>query len=134
MMESAKNNVEETTENIAAEKISRRNFFSLAWKGLGIIAFLETAGVITTFFSSGRNKKPDESRQLLEAGQVSSFGPGTVSAFMGGRFYLARLKDGGFIAVSLRCTHLGCSVAWKNQRKDSYAPAILRLLISTEKY
>ena len=104
------------------EKISRRDFFSLAWKGLGIIAALEMAGIITAFFSSGRKKNIAESKQLLEAGPVNSFGPGTVSAFMGGRFYLARQQDGGFIALSLRCTHLGCSVSWEEKRKRFICP------------
>ena len=29
-----------------------------------------------------------------------------------GRFYLARLEDGGFLALYQRCTHLGCNVPW----------------------
>jgi cytochrome b6-f complex iron-sulfur subunit len=29
-----------------------------------------------------------------------------------GKFYLARLEDGGFLALSRTCTHLGCSVPW----------------------
>ena len=102
--------------------ISRRGFFSLAWKGLGIIAALETAGIITAFFSSGKNRNVAESKQLLEAGPVDSFGPATVSAFMGGRFFLARQQDGGFIALSLRCTHLGCSVSWEEKRKRFICP------------
>ena len=31
---------------------------------------------------------------------------------MRGKFYLVRLKDGGFLALSRTCTHLGCSVPW----------------------
>ena len=112
----------ETTETGQTSGISRRDFFSMAWKGLGIIAVLETAGVITAFFSSGKNKSPDSSRQLLEAGPVDSFGPATVSAFMGGRFYLARQQDGGFIALSLRCTHLGCSISWEENKKRFICP------------
>jgi cytochrome b6-f complex iron-sulfur subunit len=41
---------------------------------------------------------------------------------MGGRFYLARQKDGGFIALSLRCTHLGCSVSWEDDKKRFICP------------
>jgi cytochrome b6-f complex iron-sulfur subunit len=46
----------------------------------------------------------------------------TVSAFMGGRFYLARQQDGGFIALSLRCTHLGCAISWEENRKRFICP------------
>jgi cytochrome b6-f complex iron-sulfur subunit len=41
---------------------------------------------------------------------------------MGGRFYLARQQDGGFIALSLRCTHLGCSVSWEDAKKRFICP------------
>ncbi len=41
---------------------------------------------------------------------------------MGGRFYLARQKDGGFIALSLRCTHLGCSIAWEEKQNRFICP------------
>ena len=112
----------ETTKTGRAKGINRRDFFSMAWKGLGIIAVLEIGGIITAFFSSGRNRNVAESRQLLEAGPVDSFGPATVSAFMGGRFFLTRQQDGGFIALSLRCTHLGCSVSWEEKRKRFICP------------
>jgi cytochrome b6-f complex iron-sulfur subunit len=102
--------------------ISRRDFFGLAWKGLGIVAALEGLGMISAFFFSGKQKNTAGVKQLLEAGPVDSFGPGTVSAFLGGRFYLARLQDGGFIALSLRCTHLGCAISWEESRKRFNCP------------
>ena len=112
----------DSSETDQTSGISRRDFFSMAWKGLGIIAALEIGGIITAFFSSGRKRNIAESKQLLEAGPVNSFAPGTVSAFMGGRFYLARQQDGGFIALSLRCTHLGCSVSWEEKKKRFICP------------
>jgi len=105
-----------------AEKISRRDFFSMAWKGLGLIAGLEAIGMITAYFYSGKNKNASSAKQLLETGPVDSFGLNTVSAFMGGRFYLARQQDGGFIALSLRCTHLGCAVSWEENQKRFICP------------
>jgi cytochrome b6-f complex iron-sulfur subunit len=102
--------------------ITRRDFFGLAWKGLGILAGLEALGMITAFLFSGKNKNAAEPKQLFEAGPVDSFGPNTVSAFMGGRFYLARQQDGGFIALSLRCTHLGCAVSWEDRQKRFICP------------
>jgi cytochrome b6-f complex iron-sulfur subunit len=102
--------------------ITRRDFFGLAWKGLGIVVALETAGMITAYFFSGKNKKVSAPKQLLEAGPVESFAPGSVNAFMGGRFYLARQHDGGFIALSLRCTHLGCSISWEENKKRFICP------------
>jgi cytochrome b6-f complex iron-sulfur subunit len=103
-------------------QVSRRDFFNMAWKGLGILAGLEMAGIFTAYFFSGKNKNASAPKKLLEAGPVDSFGPNTVSSFMGGRFYLARQQDGGFIAVSLRCTHLGCAVSWEESRKRFICP------------
>ena len=85
----------------------------LAWKWLGII---------TAISSPGNQKKHLHPKQLLEAGPVDSFGLNTVSAFMGGRFYLARQQDGGFIALSLRCTHLGCAISWEENKKRFICP------------
>ena len=102
--------------------LTRRDFFSLAWKGLGILAGLEALGMIGAYFFSGKNRNAAAPKQLFEAGPVDSFGTGTVSAFMGGRFYLARQLDGGFIALSLRCTHLGCAVSWEENQKRFICP------------
>ena len=104
------------------DRISRRGFFSMAWKGLGILAALESAGMISAYIFSGKNKHTVAPKALLETGPMESFLPGSVSAFMGGRFYLARLQDGGFIALSLRCTHLGCSISWEENRKRFICP------------
>ena len=103
-------------------RITRRNFLNMAWKGLGIVAGLEVLGFITAFMISGKSKRVSSPKQLLEAGPADSFGLNTVTAFMGGRFYLSRQQDGGFIALSLRCTHLGCAVSWEESRKIFICP------------
>jgi cytochrome b6-f complex iron-sulfur subunit len=113
---------EDQTRTTPAEGISRREFFNMAWKGLGILAGLEAMGLVAAYFFSGKNKNSAPPKQLVEAGPVGSFGLNTVSAFMGGRFYLARQQDGGFIALSLRCTHLGCSVSWEENKKRFICP------------
>ena len=38
--------------------------------------------------------------------------PVSLMYLVAGRFYLARLKDGGFLAMHRECTHLGCTVPW----------------------
>jgi cytochrome b6-f complex iron-sulfur subunit len=109
-------------DKASPEGITRRDFFNRVWKGLGIIAGLELVGFITAFIFSAKSKGNASPKQLLEAGPVDSFGLNTVSAFMGGRFYLARQQDGGFIALSLRCTHLGCAVSWEDEKKRFICP------------
>jgi cytochrome b6-f complex iron-sulfur subunit len=102
--------------------IGRRDFFNQSWKGLGVLAAVEITGMFTAYLFSGKPKNSDHPKQLLEAGPATSFAPGSVSAFMGGRFYLARQLDGGFIALSLRCTHLGCSIAWEEKQNRFVCP------------
>ncbi len=103
-------------------KINRRDFFGMAWKGLGILAALELLGMISAYIFSAKNKQSHVTKLIQDAGSVDSFAPGSVSAFMGGRFYLARLQNGGFIALSLRCTHLGCSISWEESKKRFICP------------
>ena len=105
-----------------AEPLSRRDFFNRAWKWLGIVAAIEVVAMFGGFLFTGKSKSKLAPKQLLEAGPVNSFEPNSVSAFMGGRFYLARQKDGGFIALSLRCTHLGCSIAWEKAQNRFICP------------
>ena len=94
----------------------------MAWKGLGWLAALEGLGMISAYIFSAKNKHAPAPKQMLEAGPADSFAKGSVSAFMGGRFYLARMQDGGFIALSLRCTHLGCSISWEENKKRFICP------------
>ena len=102
---------------------SRRVFLQKLWKGLGVVASIEVIAVFFGFLFSG--KKDDTAlkpRQLIEAGNVESFKENSVTVFRGGRFYLTRLLDGGFIALSLRCTHLGCSINWEEDKNRFICP------------
>jgi len=122
-MKHQKHKVDSTkTAPVPKEPLSRRDFFNKSWKWLGIFAALEVTGMLSAFMFSGKSKNNSNPKQLLEAGPVDSFAPDTVSAFMGGRFYLARQQDGGFIALSLRCTHLGCSIAWEEEKHRFICP------------
>jgi cytochrome b6-f complex iron-sulfur subunit len=59
---------------------------------------------------------------IITAGSIEKFEPGTVTAFVRGKFYLARLADGGFLALSRTCTHLGCTVPWVAQKEKFICP------------
>ena len=97
--------------------IPRRTFLKKLWTALAAIAMLEVAAVIIAFFTSGRRKgggKPAAGLKTL--GNVDNFSPGTVTPFRSDRLYLVRMNDGGFLALSLHCTHLGCAVTWNKER------------------
>jgi nitrite reductase/ring-hydroxylating ferredoxin subunit len=121
-VQKSKSKIQNKTKQVLADPLSRRDFFNTAWKWLGIVAVLEVFGMFSAFIFSGKPKRNSAPKQLFEAGAVDSFAVNSVSAFMGGRFYLARQKDGGFIALSLRCTHLGCSIAWVQEKNRFICP------------
>jgi len=101
---------------------NRRTFLRKIWKGLGIFASFELATLFFGFLFSGKENTDTKPKQIYDAGKVDSFLPNTVTVFRGGRFYLARLEDGGFMALSLRCTHLGCSINWEDSKKRFVCP------------
>lgn len=102
---------------------NRRIFLKKLWSGLGILAAAEFLGMIAGFlFTNKGNREVTEPKRLMEVGPVDSFQNSSVTPFRGGRFYLARLENGGFIAVSLRCTHLGCSINWEEDKKRFICP------------
>jgi cytochrome b6-f complex iron-sulfur subunit len=89
----------------------RRSFLKLAWLSIGIAALSEASWIVLAFLKP-RPRAPKSAGSLVVAGPSDGFGPGSVTAFQAGRFYLVRLEDGGFLALSRQCTHLGCSVPW----------------------
>jgi cytochrome b6-f complex iron-sulfur subunit len=95
------------------KRTRRRNFLTKLWFGLGFVALAEFIAVAYVFLRPG---KPGAGREdpdaVVTAGAVDAFEPGSVTAFVRGRFYLVRLSDGGFLALSRKCTHLGCTVPW----------------------
>jgi len=102
---------------------SRRVFLQKLWKGLGVVASIEVVAVFFGFLFSGKKDDPTlKQKQLIEAGNVESFKENSVTVFRGGRFYLARLLDGGFMALSLRCTRLGCSINWEEDKNRFICP------------
>jgi len=104
-------------------KTSRRSFFTKLWIFLGVVAFIEFIGVVTAYLLPGRKREKAASFEtIIDAGPVEKFPNESVTAFIRGKFYLCRLKDGGFLAVSRKCTHLGCTVPWLDKEKKFVCP------------
>jgi cytochrome b6-f complex iron-sulfur subunit len=105
------------------ETLSRRSFLTRLWAILGAVAFAELIMIVKSFFSPRKPKtattNPDA---IFVAGPVDNFEPGTVSAFVRGKFYLARLEDGGFLAMSRSCTHLSCTIPWVSKENRFICP------------
>ncbi len=107
----------------APAEVSRRSFLSILWSALGLAALME---FLWMSFSFLRPAKPGSAENLantvIHAGAVVSFAPGTVTAFQSGEFYIVRLDDGGLLALSCKCTHLGCTVPWIEKEKKFLCP------------
>lgn len=101
----------------------RRKFLSIFWIGLSIVAFIEFIGVGIAFLLPRKKMaKAGGLGAIIDAGPVEKFPKESVTAFIRGKFYLCRLKDGGFMAVSRKCTHLGCTVPWSDKDKKFICP------------
>jgi len=93
-------------------KTSRRRFLGTSLVVLGAVAVLEYIWIAVSFLRPRPSSRTLDDDAIVVAGPVEHFETGSVTAFREGRFYLARLDDGGFLALHRKCTHLGCTVPW----------------------
>jgi cytochrome b6-f complex iron-sulfur subunit len=102
---------------------TRRSFLNILWIILGGVALAEFVAVAFAFLRPRKSKAGGENADsIISAGAVERFTPNSVTAFIRGKFYLARLEDGGFLALSRTCTHLGCAVPWVEKEMKFACP------------
>ena len=102
---------------------TRRSFLNILWIILGGVALAEFVAVAFAFLRPHKSKaRGKNAESIIAAGADESFTPNSVTAFVRGKFYLARLEDGGFLALSRTCTHLGCAVPWVEKEMKFACP------------
>lgn len=102
----------------------RRRFLNRLWAFFAFLAAAEYGWLGFSFMNAraGRGRTSSSAESIVTAGPLAQFAPGTVTAIPNGRFYLARLVDGTFLALSRTCTHLGCSVLWNEEKGRFVCP------------
>lgn len=100
----------------------RRKFLNLFWSIAGLLAFLELAWLTGSVFKARNTGVQTTASTLLDAARVDELKPGEVKAVPQGGFYLCRLEDGSYLALSRTCTHLGCTVPWDEKRREFICP------------
>jgi cytochrome b6-f complex iron-sulfur subunit len=110
-------------EPTAIEVAPRRKFLNLLWGILAAISCLELSWFTGSILKSRRKRTSEEQiRHIVEAGVIDQFEQGSVKAIPEGQFYLSRLEDGSFLALSKTCTHLGCAIPWDSTRQLFVCP------------
>jgi cytochrome b6-f complex iron-sulfur subunit len=101
---------------------SRRGFFWKIWLALGGLFIIESVWVIVDFLRPRGSRAASDAESVIVAGPIERFELNSVTAFQKGKFYLARMDGGGFLAMSRECTHLGCTVPWVDEEKKFVCP------------
>ena len=106
----------------APEKPSRRGILGASLVALGVVALFEYIWIAMSFLRPRPSSRTVGGGAIVIAGPIERFEPGSVTAFRDGSFYLARLDDGGFLALHRKCTHLGCTVPWVAEQNRFVCP------------
>ncbi len=72
---------------------TRRSFLNILWVVLGGVALAEFVAVALAFLRPHKSKERGKNADsIITAGAHESFTPNSVTAFVRGKFYLARLE------------------------------------------
>ncbi|MEA3336490.1 MAG: Rieske 2Fe-2S domain-containing protein [Chloroflexota bacterium] len=106
-------------KNEQDKKVSRRQFFGIAWTlaliAAGAQALVGLRSFLTPILEAGAFGT------VVKAGRVDEFELPSVNYFREARFYLVR-NELGFLALYRKCTHLGCVVPWDAPANEFNCP------------
>jgi cytochrome b6-f complex iron-sulfur subunit len=104
----------------ANKNLTRREFLGWLWAASLVGLFGQATAALFQFFAP--RVESGAFGGAVIAGALEEFEPGTVSHIQKGRFYISRLEDGGVLALWHRCTHLGCTVPWREEAGEFNCP------------
>lgn len=112
-----------TTDKHAESAGNRRGFLKRLWQILGIVALAELLWFIISLLKPSKETHKSRPAEILRViGNVDEFPAGSVTPDRVNRLYIVREKDGAFLALSLTCPHLGCSVLWNEESRQFDCP------------
>ena len=114
--------MEEKAQSERAAPPPRRRFLRKIWLILGGVALAELARGVVAFLGYRPDKRGGDDAATVSAGNVEDYDRNSVTPFPRAAFYLVRLEDGGFMALSRWCTHQGCTVAWSDRARRFVCP------------
>lgn len=100
--------------------INRRQFLGWAWAASLVVLLGQSGTALLAFFKP--RIEPGAFGSKIVAGKVAEFEVGTVSRVSKGRFYISHLENGEMLAIWHRCTHLGCTVPWREDESRFNCP------------
>ncbi len=101
--------------------ITRRDWLRISiWGGICIVTAQTLAATVASLWPK---TQAGGFGSVITAGMVDDYQVGSVTVFPKGHFYLSRV-DSGFLALSWKCTHLGCVVPFQTDQPslDKLAP------------
>lgn len=105
------------------EQPRRRTLLNRLWALIGLLAFIELGWLGSSILKSRKTRNTQlQGTKWIEAGRAEALISGDVKAVPEGMLFLARLEDGGFIALSRTCTHLGCAISWDKEQQKFVCP------------
>jgi cytochrome b6-f complex iron-sulfur subunit len=111
------------SEAEAPDLTTRRGFLTRLWKVLGLVALAELGVFTISMLRPGKKfQRENPEAAIKTAGNVEDFALNSVTADRVNKYFIVRTEDGGFLALSLTCSHLGCSVLWEEGKKQFICP------------
>jgi cytochrome b6-f complex iron-sulfur subunit len=102
--------------------VSRRYFFKLVWKIIGVISLLEPSYVFFSLLRPSNKRHNAIDSNIVELDALQHFPINSVKRYMEYGLYVVRFQDGGVLALSSSCTHLNCPVNWSESKQQFLCP------------
>lgn len=79
------------------------------------MAAIEMVYLIYDFIAPKRKKQKKTDEDIINIGNKNNYRFGSVTPYRKNSFFLVRKKNGDFIALSVKCTHMGCALTWNEK-------------------